>query len=171
MKRIFLILFFLLLFPFQVIAESPFVDLKSSNLFLSPIKLKVLTNKTIVSHGQEFKFHLSILIKKGWHIYALKPFHGNESLTTQILMDKNNFQEQGDWKGPDPILIKDGALGKLVKGHKGRIEFSKTYLVPISVVPKVYSLTGNLVFRACNNQVCTLPRKFPFNTEIEVSAN
>ena len=171
MKRFFLILFFLFLFPFLVIAESPFVGLKGSNLFLPPIKLKVLTNKNIVSQGQEFKFHLSILIKEGWHIYALKPLHGSESLTTQILMDKNNFQEQSGWIGPDPILINDGALGKLVKGYKGHIEISKTYLVPISVTPHMHSLSGNIVFRACHNQTCTLPRKFPFHTKIKVVEN
>ena len=84
-------------------------------------------------------------------------------------MDKNNFQDQSDWEGPDPVLIEDGALEKIVKGYRGHIEFSKTYLVPIKMAPQVYSLAGNLVFRACNNQICTLPRKFPFNTEIKVS--
>ena len=171
MKRIFLILFFLFLFPFPVIAESPFVNLKGSNLFLPPIKLKVLANRAIVSQGQEFKLHLSILIKEGWHIYALKPLHGSESLTTQILMDQNNFLEQGGWIGPDPILINDGALGKLVKGYKGHIELSKTYLVPVSLTPHVHSLSGNILFRACDNQTCTLPRKFPFHTKIEVVEN
>ena len=92
-------------------------------------------------------------------------------MATQILMDKNNFQDQSDWEGPDPVIIEDKALEKIVKGYRGHIEFSKTYLVPISVVPKKYSLAGNLVFRACNNQICTLPRKFPFNTKIEVSGN
>lgn len=171
MKRIFLTLLFLFLYPFPVIAESPFGSLKRSDLFLPPIKINVLTNKTFVSQGEKFKFHLSILIDEGWHIYSLKPFQGSESLTTQILMDKNNFQEQSKWKGPDPILIKDQALGKIVKGYKGHIEFSKTYQVPISLAPQVYSLDGNLVFRACDNKICTLPRKFPFKTAIEVSAN
>ena len=171
MKRIFLTLLFLFLSPFSVIAESPFGSLKRSDLFLPSIKINVLTNKTFVSQGEKFKFHLSILIDKGWHIYSLRPFQGSESLVTQILMDKNNFQEQSKWKGPDPILIKDQALGKIVKGYKGHIEFSKTYQVPINLMPQVYSLDGHLVFRACDNKICTLPRKFPFKTAIEVSAN
>ena len=171
MKRIFLTLLFLFLSPFSVIAESPFGSLKRSDLFLPSIKINVLTNKTFVSQGEQFKFHLSILIDKGWHIYSLKPFQGSKSLTTQILMDKNNFQEQSKWKGPDPILIKDQALGKIVKGYKGHIEFSKIYQVPINLAPQVYSLDCNLIFRACDNKICTLPRKLPFKTTIEVSAN
>ena len=125
-KRIFLILFFLFLLPPSVIAESPFGSLKRSDLFLPSIKINVLTNKTFVSQGEQFKIHLSILIEKGWHIYSLEPFQGSESLITKILIHKNNFQEQGDWQGPDPILIKDRALGKIVKGYKGHIEFTKT---------------------------------------------
>ena len=171
MKRNFLILIFLFSFPFPVFSESPFGSIKRSDLFVSPIAISVLTNKTFVYQGKEFIFHLSVLIKEGWHIYSLKPFQESEGLTTQILMDKNNFQQQSDWKGPTAVLIKDGALGKIVKGHKGQIEFSKTYFVPLNLPPQVYSLGGNLVFRACNNQICTLPRKFAFKTEIEVSAN
>ena len=81
----------------------------------------MLTNKTLVSQGEKFKFHLSILIEEGWHIYSLKPFQGSESLATKILMDKNNFQDQSDWEGPDPVLIEDGALEKIVKGYRGHI--------------------------------------------------
>ena len=157
--------------PFSVIAESPFGSLKRSDLFLPSIKINVLTNKNFVSQGEKFKFHLSILIDKGWHIYSLRPFQGSESLVTQILMDKNNFQDQSDWEGPDPVLIEDGALEKIVKGYRGHIEFSKTYLVPISVTPHMHSLSGNIVFRACDNQTCTLPRKFPFHTKIKVVEN
>ena len=173
MKRILLnsfFLCFLFLLPSPVITASPFGGSKHSELVLLPIKISALTNKTFISKGEEFKLHLSILVKEGWHIYSLNPFQGRESLATQILMDKNNFQEQSEWKGPDPVLIKDGALDKIVKGYRGRIEFSKTYIVPIGVVPQIYSLTGNIALRACDDQICTLPRKFPFHTEIKVRA-
>ena len=129
----------------------------------------MLIDKSLVFQGEKFKLHLSVLVEEGWHIYSLQSFHGSGSLATKILMDKNSFQGQSDWKGPDPILIKDGALDKIVKGYKGRIEFSKTYLAPTNIAPKVYSLSGNLQFRACNNRICTLPRKFPFHSQIAVS--
>ena len=167
-------MFFLFLYSFPVFAEPLFGSLKThSNL---PIKISILIDKPLVFQGEKFKLHLSVLVEEGWHIYSLQSFHGSESLATRseslatkILMDKNSFQGQSDWKGPDPILIKDGALDQIVKGYKGRIEFSKTYLAPINISPKVYSLTGNLEFRACNNRICTLPRKFPFHSQIAVS--
>ena len=169
MKRVLLILLFLFLSPSPLIAESPFDSLKSSDPFIPPIRISVLTNKTLVSQGGDFKLHVSIYIEEGWHIYSLTPFEGSESLATQILMDENIFKEQDSWKGPEPILIEDGAVGKMVQGHKDHIEFSKTYLVPSDAPPQKYSLNGDLVYRACDNQICTLPREFTFRTEIEVS--
>ena len=165
----FLILFFLFLFPLPVFSESPFGDLKSPSIL--PVKISALVNKTLVSKMEKFKLHLSVVVEEGWHIYSLQPFQGSESLITNILMDTNNFQSESDWKGPVPILIKDGALNKIVKGYKGHIEFSKTYFVPINIVPRVYSLKGDLMFRACNNRICTLPRKISFHTEILVSGS
>ncbi len=169
MKRVFLILFFLFVFFLPVFAESPFGSLKTPRSL--PVKVSVLVDKTLVFQSEKFKLHLSVLIEEGWHIYSLHPFQGSDSLVTQILVDKNSFQSQDGWKGPDPVLIKDGALGKIVKGYRGHIEFSKTYLVPINIAPRVYSLSGNILFRACNNLICTLPRKFQFHKEIVVSGH
>ncbi len=113
---------------------------------------------------------MSIIVEEGWHIYSLFPLTGNETLATQILMDKNSFLEKGFWKEPKPVLIQDGAVGKMVKGHKGNIEFSKTYLVPLDAVTDSHSIDGRLVFRACDNQTCTLPQEFPFHTTIKVNS-
>ena len=166
MKRFFLILFFLFLFSFPIFAGSPFSSLKTPVAF--PIRVSLLIDKTPVYKREKFKLHLSILVEEGWHIYSLQPLQGSDSLATQILMDKNSFHSQSDWKGPDPVLIKDGALGKIVKGYKGHIEFSKTYLVPDNIGTQVHSVAGNIIFRACNNRICTLPRKLPFRKKISV---
>ena len=166
MKRVFLILFFLFVFFLPVFAESPFGSLKTPRSL--PVKVSVLVDKTLVFQSEKFKLHLSVLIEEGWHIYSLHPFQGSDSLVTQILVDKNSFQSQDGWKGPDPVLIKDGALGKIVKGYKGHIEFSKTYLVPDNIGTQVHSVAGNIIFRACNNRICTLPRKLPFRKKISV---
>lgn len=170
MKRAFIILFFLFSFPLSLYATSPFDRLQNSDSLLTPIKVTVLTNKSAVSPGEDFKFHMSIIVEEGWHIYSLFPLTGNELLATQILMDENLFQGKNAWREPQPVLIKDGAVGKMVKGHKGNIEFSRTYLVPAEFTDGIYSIDGKLVFRACDNQICTLPQEFPFHTTIQVSS-
>ena len=111
---------------------------------------------------------MSVLIEEGWHIYSLSPLKGGEILATQILINENVFHEQGEWQEPEPVLIQDEAIGEIVKGHIGNVEFSKTYNVPVYIEADRYPITGRLVYRACDNQICTLPQEFPFNTTLQI---
>ncbi len=166
MKRVLIILILIFLFPLALFATPPFDRSQAS---LPQIKINVLTNKSVVFPGEEFKFYMSVLIEEGWHIYSLSPLKGSELLATQILIDENVFQEQGAWREPEPVLIQDEAIGKMVKGHTGNVEFSRTYNVPVDIEADKYPLKGRLVYRACDNQICTLPQEFPFNTALQVS--
>ncbi len=116
-------------------------------------------------------FHVSLLIEEGWHVYSLYPAKGSESLATQILIDEDVIQSLGVWREPNPILIKDGAVGKMVKGHKGNVAFSKSFTVPIGVASKSYFIKGKLIYRACDNQICTLPQEYPFKTSVHIGHN
>ena len=169
MKRVFIILLILLLSVLPVFAKPPFDKLKDPNPLYPPIKVSALTNKSLVIPGEEFIFHLSVIVKTGWHIYSLSPLAGNEFLATQIFMDENVFRAKGAWKEPKPILIQDGAVGRIVNGHKGNVEFSRTFLVPPKVEVDKYSIHGKLIFRACDNQICTLPQELPFQASILVN--
>jgi len=169
MKRVFIILLILFSSSLPLFAKTPFGQLEKSNPLYSPIKVSALTNKSLVFPGEEFKFHLSIIVKTGWHIYSLSPLAGNEFLATQIFMDENVFRAKGAWKEPKPILIQDGAVGRIVNGHKGNVEFSRTFLVPSKVEVDKYSIHGKLIFRACDNRICTLPQELTFQTGILVT--
>ena len=169
MKRVFIILLILFLSSRPIFAKSPFDQLENSNPLYPPIKVSALTNKSLVFPGEEFKFHLSIIVKTGWHIYSLSPLAGNEFLATQIFIDENVFRAKGVWKEPKPVLIQDGAVGRIVNGHKGNVEFSRTYLVPAEVEVDKHSINGKLIFRACDNHICTLPQELPFHASILVA--
>ena len=169
MKRVFIILLILFSSSRPVFAKSPFDQLENPNPLYPPIKVSALTNKSLVFPGEEFKFHLSIIVKTGWHIYSLSPLAGNEFLATQIFIDENVFRAKGVWKEPKPVLIQDGAVGRIVNGHKGNVEFSITYLVPPKVRVNKHSISGKLIFRACDNQICTLPQELPFQASILVT--
>ena len=168
MKRIFIILFVFILSSSHLFAKSPFDHKDSYDPVLSRIKIKVLPSKSVLFPGEEFKFYISVILEEGWHIYSLSPFARNKMLETKVFMDKNVFKGQDAWKEPKPILIRDGAVGEIVKGHKGSIEFSRTYLVPNNLNDNNYSLKGKLVVRACNNKVCGLPQELPFHSVIQV---
>ena len=169
MKRVFIILLILFSSSLPVLAKPPFDKLKDPNPLYPPIKVSALTNKSLVIPGEEFTFHLSVIVKTGWHIYSLSPLEGTEFLATQIVIDKNVFQEKSGRKEPKPVLIQDGAVGRIVNGHKGNVEFSRTFLVPPKVEVDKYSIHGKLIFRACDNQICTLPQELPFQTGILVT--
>ena len=169
MKRVFIILLILFLSALPVFGKPPFDKLKNPNLLYPPIKVSALANKSLVIPGEEFIFHLSVIVKTGWHIYSLSPLAGNEFLATQIFIDENVFQEKSVWKEPKPVLIQDEAVGRIVNGHKGNVEFSITYLVPPKVRVDKHSISGKLIFRACDNQICTLPQELPFHTDILVT--
>ena len=165
MKRVLILLVFISLFPYVLFANPLF---NRTPAVLPQIKINVLTSKSMVYPGEKFKFFVSVLIEEGWHIYSILPLKGSELLATQILMNENAFQGHETWQEPDPALIKDEAVGKMVKGHKGNVEFSKTFNVPIDIETGNYLLKGRLVYRACDNQICTLPREFPFNTSLQI---
>ena len=168
MKRALIILILIFLFPLALFANPPFDRSQPS---LPQIKINVLTNKSMVFPSEKFKLYISIIIEEGWHIYSLSHLRGKELLSTQILIDENVFQEQECWREPEPVLIQDEAIGKLVKGHKGNVEFSRTYSVPVDIEADKYPIKGRLVYWACDNQICTLPQEFPFNTVLQVSRN
>lgn len=165
MKRVLILLIFIFLFPHALFATSLF---NRSQAVLPQIKINVLTNKSVVFPGEKFKFFISVLIEEGWHIYSLLPLKGSEILATQILMNENAFQEQETWQEPEPSLIQDEAVGKIVKGHKGNVEFSKTFNVPFDIEAGIYLINGRLIYRVCDNQICTLPQEFPFNTSLQI---
>jgi DsbC/DsbD-like thiol-disulfide interchange protein len=165
MKRVLTILVLIFLFPLALFANPPFDRLQPA---LPQIKINVLTSKSMVFPGEEFKFYISVLIEEGWHIYSLSPLKENELLSTDILIDENAFQEQEAWREPEPVLIQDDAVGEMVKGHKGNVEFSKFFYVPVDIETGHYLIKGRLVYRACDNQICTLPQEFSFNTSLQI---
>ena len=168
MKRVFIILFVFIFFPSHLIAKSPFDQKKNHYPILPRIKINVLASKSVILPGEEFNFYISVILREGWHIYSLSPFAGNKMLETKIFTDENVFKEQGVWKEPKPVLIRDGAVGKIIKGHKGTIEFSRTYFAPNNLDDNKYSIEGKLVVRTCNNKVCGLPQELPFHFVIQV---
>ena len=165
MKRVLILLIFIFLFP-QALFATPIFN--GSQPVLPQIKINVLTNKLVVFPGEKFKFFMSVLIEEGWHIYSLLPLKGSGLLATQILINENAFQDHEAWQEPKPVLIEDEAVGKVVKGHKGNVEFSKTFNVPVDIETGSHLIKGRLVYRACDNQICTLPQEFPFNARLQI---
>ena len=147
--------------------SSPFLNPPSS--FSPKLQIESLINKNPVSPGESFRIYLSVQIEEGWHVYALKPLPGNELLATQIVLEDHAFEEVTVWQESPVSLIQDDALEKMVKGHTLTAEFYTNLNVPTEFRSGRYTLNGHLLFKACDNKLCTLPQELPFASSVSVS--
>ena len=130
------------------------------------IKISALADN--VHPGGRFKLYLSVEIEEGWHIYSLHPLGGNELLATQIILEDNVFESTGPWQESPPSLIQDDAQEKLVRGHTTTAEFHKSFRAHKKFDTGSYPINGKLVYRACDNKLCTLPQSLPFGSQVHI---
>jgi len=119
--------------------------------------------------GGSFLLYLSVRLSPGWHIYSLDEKGGEESLATEIRFEENDFRANGPWVEPEPVITLDGALNKVVKVHENAVQFSQEQSVPGNLKPGNYFISGKIVFRACDNKICALPKETRFQTEIQIT--
>ena len=162
-----ILVFILAFIPVSVFAE-PF-SFPTSNLPVGPrVKISVLVDRDFAYPGGYFKLYLSVQIEEGWHIYSLQPMEGNELLATQIKLEDDVFANQKNWQESPTHLIQDDAQQKMVKGHINTAEFNKSFHVPQSFDPGDYLIKGEVIYKACDNSLCTLPQSLPFSSRVHV---
>ncbi len=132
------------------------------------IKLSLMMDRGLAYPGDRFKLYMSVQIEEGWHIYSLQPMDGNELLATQIVLEDNIFESHKYWQESPTRLIQDDAQQKLVKGHVTTAEFHNSFRVPEDSRSGNYSIKGKLLYRACDNNLCTLPQSIPFDSPVRV---
>ncbi len=163
----FFLLFFIFFSP-VVEATSPFQKFKNGSDSIH-FKIKAIVDPENIKPGDFFTLYVKIELSKGWHIYSL---HAKgvekQSLATQIFFNSDTFVAHGLWKEPNPEIAWDGALGRVVKTHQQMVEFSRRYSAVKLLSLGSYKIRGNIILRACNNKVCNLPRKIPYETKINV---
>ncbi len=160
-----LVLFF---FAQSAAAFEPFEGFSRSQTQPVNIGLEAVSDPDPVRSGEPFKLFLLVTLSEGWHIYSLAMPEEDKELSTEIHLAETPFRSRGAWMEPSPQVAMDGALEKMVRIHIRSVEFSRTYQVPESVKPGAYPLEGTLVYSACNNKICTLPRELPFKTTVRV---
>ena len=132
-------------------------------------KLTAIVEPESIKLGERFVLYVKIELSEGWHIYSLYT-KGVEKqpLATEIFLHSDKFVAHGMWEEPAPVIAWDGALGKVVKTHQQVVEFRRWYSPVESLDSGSYQIKGDVVFRACNNKVCNLPKKISYVTELDV---
>lgn len=137
------------------------------------LRLEALTQPEQVRPGGMFRVVIVAILEPGWHIYSIEhstDLQTDPTLPTQIVLQPHSFPEKGPWRESPPHLVLDRYLGGMVKVHSGRAEFYRPFAVPPGKAPGAYPLQGSLTFRACDQKVCTLPRRVSFQTRVEVAS-
>ena len=161
--------FLILMRPPAVWSGPSFQDIFESETKNVELKVVAMPDKASVGAGDQFRLHVVATLTEGWHIYSLEASE-DESLTTRIALDSNDFMPVADWQESTPEITDDKILQKIVKIHSGRVEFSRLFTVPAHLKPRNYPLNGTLTYRSCDNTVCTLPRTIRFRSHVIVKA-
>jgi hypothetical protein len=142
---------------------------KNSKQDLIHFKLKAIVAPEAIKLGEQFALYVKIELREGWHIYSLHAKEVEEpQMATKIFMNSGMFTPLGLWKEPTPVMAWDGALERVVKTHKQVVEFRRLYSATKSLATGSYPITGEIVFRACNNKICNLPKKISYRTKIDI---
>jgi hypothetical protein len=149
-------------------ANPPFQKLKK---YSDPtyFKLTSIVNPQSVKPGSRFALYIKVELSAGWHIYSLySKGVEKQPLATKIFLKSAMLIPHGHWEEPAPVIAWDGALEKVVQTHQQLVEFRRWYSVIKPLDSGLYKISGSIVFRACNNKVCNLPKKITYETKINV---
>lgn len=133
------------------------------------VEVVAVADPDLVKPGKKFHLRLRVTIPEGWHIYSLKLEGEDAALATAIRFEENIFPLVGKWEETEPRIEMDGVLQKVIKSHSRYAEFNIQQKVPAKTKPGVYPLSGKVVYHACDNKVCTLPKELPFKAQINVA--
>ena len=150
-------------------ATLPFQEFKGDLGSSAYPKLRVIVEPENISLGGRFALYLKMEVGEGWHIYSLDAKGAEEeSLATRITLHSNSFVPHGLWQEPHPLIVWDGALERVVKTHERIVEFRRWYSLVDSLTLGSHEIRGVIVFRACNNKICNLPKKISFKAQVNV---
>ena len=161
-------LFFIL---FTVTVAEAILPFQKQKKYSDPthFKLTAIVDPQSVRPGSRFILYVKVELSAGWHIYSLYTKGVEEQpLATEISLSSDMFVAHGLWEEPPPVIAWDGALMRVVKTHQQVVEFRRWYSVVESLGSGSYQIRGDVVFRACNNKVCNLPKKIFYETKINV---
>jgi DsbC/DsbD-like thiol-disulfide interchange protein len=153
----------------SVLAFQSLEEFSRSRDKISPVNVTAMADPIGAAPGKAFDLYLLVNLSEGWHIYALEEKSQGESLATEIRFEENVFRATGEWMEPKPTIALDGALDKVVKVHSDSVRFRRNMTVPGDLKPGVYAISGEIEYRACDNKICSLPRKVDFQTRFQVS--
>ena len=163
--------FFLFIILFAVPGAEAIPPFQKLKKYSDPtyFKLTAIVDPQSVKPGSRFAIYIKVELSAGWHIYSLySKGVEKQPLATKIFLNSAMLIPHGHWEESAPVIAWDGALEKVVQTHQQLVEFRRWYSVIKPLDSGLYQISGSIVFRACNNKVCNLPKKISYETKINV---
>jgi hypothetical protein len=145
-----------------------FEEFNGTKLQASQVKVKSTISPAKIKPGGKFKLHVQVSVDKGWHIYSINLREENKMLATTLHLRPNQFLPVGGWNESQPTIRVDKVLQKVLKTHESMVDFVHEFQVPDSVTQGSFSLKGEVIYRVCDNNVCSLPQKMPFTSKVQI---
>lgn len=133
------------------------------------IQVRASTIPGEVHSGGFFKLRVTVIIDPGGHIYSIEEQIPEESLATQLRLDRNAFLPQAEWSESAPRIAVDGVFQKAVKIHENTVEFHREFKVLEEIRAGIYLIAGALVYRFCDDKTCSLAKELAFQTSVLIT--
>ena len=149
-------------------ALTPFEEFNGAKPKVSVVKVKSTILPAKTKAGGKFKLHVHVSVNPGWHIYSINPREEHKLLATTLHLRSNRFLPVGEWQESKPTITLDEALQKILKIHESMADFVHEFQVPDTVSQGSFALKGEVIYRVCDDHVCSLPRKLPFTSQVKI---
>ena len=177
----FLILLLILFSPTPSSSKETQVPVLRSGSFLSDAFADSGTEATVpelrifaefnqfqVVSGSELTLEVRVFIPEGWHLYSIQSSDATDFVPTRLKASSSVHMLKDSLRENIPLLQWDAVIEKQVYLHQGQMLLEQDYLISPDASEGIQDLEGELIFQACNNNVCVPLSQQPFTAALEI---
>jgi thiol:disulfide interchange protein DsbD len=125
---------------------------------MTPVKWEIRLPDT-ESAGREVTF--TATIERGWHVYDMNLPEGGPVSTAITFESKKGVELVGKPEASvAPVTVRDEMFDMDLRWYSTKVTFTQKIKV---TDPKKFKLAGELLFMACNDEMCLPPDRVPFS--------
>lgn len=136
-----------------------------------PVKVETFVSHTKVAPGGEFHIAARLTMEKPWHVQShrtQKPY-----IATGWKIADSAGLHVGPMRFPEPeeFLFGEEPYQETLSVFGGSIVFGATVKVPADAVVGKRVIQGELIYQACDDDTCQLPKTIKTSLEIEIASS
>ena len=125
-------------------------------------------NQFQVISGSELTLQVRVFIPEGWHLYSIQSSDATDFVPTRLKASSSVHMLKDSLRENIPLLQWDAVIEKQVYLHQGQMLLEQDYLISPDASEGIQDLEGELIFQACNNNICVPLSRQPFTAALEI---